>query len=69
MSAKRMNRPATLGELLKSGAPIGDPEKLTCPHCGTMPRLYEVTTPRLGWVLQFYIPAVNCCRAGRRGAV
>lgn len=66
----RMGHPATLAELLakNGGAVIGDPEKLRCPHCGGDARLIEVTTPRLGWVLQFWAPPFTCCARARQKA-
>lgn len=70
MSAKRLNRPVMMADLLKDGgAIIGKPETMVCPACGAEPRLFEVVTPKKGWVLQFWIPPFGCCKLNRRGAV
>ncbi len=68
MRAERLNRPVALRDLIarEGGAVLGNPDA-TCPHCGKGARPYEVTTPRLGWTLMFWIPPTQCCAKSRAG--
>ena len=63
-ATERRNRPVTMRELIASegGAMLGSQEP--CPHCGREPRPYEVTTPKQGWTLMFWLPC--CCRSRGR---
>jgi len=62
----RHGRPVSMRELINAdgGAIVGSPDP--CVHCGKEAREYEVITPRLGWVLMFWIPPVDCCSKNRR---
>lgn len=68
MRTERLNRPMSMRDLIakEGGAMLGNPEA-KCPHCGKEARAYEVTTPRLGWMLIFWIPPVKCCPASMVG--
>lgn len=70
MNGERLNRPVSTMELFASGnGVIGDPERLSCPHCGHEARAFEVTTPRLGLTLTLWLPPFGCCpRAPKRGS-